>query len=326
MSTNIQTTDHDPRNFVDRMGFFAIRPAVLEEYIWDLGLPRAAERVFFLHWVEGKRSGDWCSEIPLKVVAARCRLDESTVTKAYQVLIEHDLIRRDNTRRDPNNRFQQAVAITEVRIPRALTSQLSRMPRRQQVRSLESVKTTAAPSPAQSAAIPERRLDAATIQRQRAVVRKLTGEDGRAFMAAVNTGRTSMTFSPSCLLNSEERKVVSEALEAAAGAPRKPVDPPRSIPVGTCKLSASAPNRRLSLMEYARLQSKVRDVVPDTDAAEAIRQVAWSIQNGSMRAYPFYKALNTAAKLIREGAWTRPSRMPPNWTFLAAVPETCVQA
>ena len=117
MSMESLRTDHDPRSYVARCGFFTQRPAVVEEYLWELGLPTAAERVFWFHWREGMRAGDWCSSVPIKVVATRCRLDVSTVTRAYQVLKAHQLLRRESAGRDPNNPFQQATAVTEVRLP-----------------------------------------------------------------------------------------------------------------------------------------------------------------------------------------------------------------
>jgi len=36
--------------------------------------------------------------------------------------------------------------------------------------------------------------------------------------------------------------------------------------------------------------------------------------------------VNIALKKIREGASSRPNRMPPNWAHLAALPETCSAA
>jgi len=37
-------------------------------------------------------------------------------------------------------------------------------------------------------------------------------------------------------------------------------------------------------------------------------------------------AVNIALKKLREGAWTRPNRMPPNWMIAAARPEICSAA
>ena len=75
----------------------------------------------------------------LKRVAAECCVDPSTVTRAYQVLKRLGLIVRQDPGRDEANPFQQATAITEVRIPRALLTELHRAPNRH---------TRSSPSPA----------------------------------------------------------------------------------------------------------------------------------------------------------------------------------
>src|SRR5271155_6127758 len=110
--------ERDVRTQLSQEKFFSLRPKPLERWIWERGIPQAAERVFWLHWEEGMRRGDWCSELALKAVARECCVDLSTVTRAYQVLKKLDLIRREDPGRDTRNPFQQAVAITEVRIPR----------------------------------------------------------------------------------------------------------------------------------------------------------------------------------------------------------------
>ena len=86
MPTENPTSSHDPRDRLVREKYFSLRPKPLERYLWQQGLPQAAERVFWLHWEEGMRNRDWCSEVPLKRVAALCCIDTSTVTRAYQVL------------------------------------------------------------------------------------------------------------------------------------------------------------------------------------------------------------------------------------------------
>jgi hypothetical protein len=317
-------TDHDPRSYVARCGFFTQRPAVVEEYLWELGLPTAAERVFWFHWREGMRAGDWCSSVPIKVVATRCRLDVSTVTRAYQVLKAHQLLRRESAGRDPNNPFQQATAVTEVRLPSELVTQLSRMPRRIAGRPVDKPATVSRPAPAAPPApdpVAVAPLDSTARKRLMALARKLNGEDGRRFLAALNTRQTTMEFSPDCQLTAEERLVICEHLAHSAAAPV--AEPVLEAPAPQLPSAALSPPRRLSLIELARLQAKVRDVVAATDAPEAMRQVAWSIQFGALRRYPVYMALNIAAKKLREGCWSRPNRMPPNWTFLTAVPGLC---
>src|SRR5271155_1935366 len=95
----IETT-WDPRAVLVRDKYFTLHPKPLERWLWQQGLPQAAERIFWLHWQEGTRSGDWCSEIPIKVVARECSIDPSTVTRAYQLLKAKGLIRREDPGRD----------------------------------------------------------------------------------------------------------------------------------------------------------------------------------------------------------------------------------
>lgn len=319
MSAEMPNAGHDPRSYVARYGFFTQRPDVVEEYLWELGLPTAAERVFWFHWREGMRSGDWCSSVPIKVVAARCKLDVSTVTRAYQVLKSHQLIQRESSGRDPNNPFQQATAVTEVRLPRALVTQLSRMPKRFAAKATERpVARVERPAPAPQPAVLDRPAPSRNLVTS--LIRKLRGADSRAFMAALNARAASMAFSPTCSLTDAERSVLNEWLAHLA---RQPVEAPRREAPAPLPPAAQVGPRRLSMIELARLQAKVRDVVVGAEAPEVMRQVAWSMQFGALRRYPPAMALNVAAKKLREGCWSRPNKMPPNWTFLAAVPGLC---
>ena len=104
----------------------------LERWLWAQGIPASAERVFWLHWHEGMKTGTWCSEVPIRRVAAECCLDVSTVTRAYQLLVRIGCLRRTDPGRDAANPFQQATAVTEVRIPRELLVELDRHPNRAQ--------------------------------------------------------------------------------------------------------------------------------------------------------------------------------------------------
>src|ERR1017187_8765566 len=119
---------HDPRVVLKRDKYFSLRPRPLEQWLWRQGVAPSAERVFWLHWHEGMRNADWCSEIPIRRVAQQCCLDVSTVTRSYQLLSGLGLIRRADPGRDPANPFQQATAVTEVRVPRELLVELDRHP------------------------------------------------------------------------------------------------------------------------------------------------------------------------------------------------------
>src|ERR1700690_2593654 len=90
----------DPRVALVRTKYFSQYPQPLERWLWKQGLPQAAERVFWLHWSEGRRNGDWCSEIPVRRVALECCVDPSTVTRSYKLLKAKGLIRREDPGRD----------------------------------------------------------------------------------------------------------------------------------------------------------------------------------------------------------------------------------
>ena len=122
--------ERDARTQLSREKYFSLRPKPLERWIWERGIPQTAERVFWVHWEEGMRRGDWCSELSLRQVARECAVDTSTVTRAYQALKHLGLVRREDPGRDPENPFRQSIAITEVLIPRELLVNLSRFPNR----------------------------------------------------------------------------------------------------------------------------------------------------------------------------------------------------
>jgi len=77
----------DPRTRLCQEKFFTQRPKPLERWLWRRRVPAAAERVFWFHWSEGARNGDWCSQFALHFVAHECEVDISTVTRAYQTLL-----------------------------------------------------------------------------------------------------------------------------------------------------------------------------------------------------------------------------------------------
>jgi hypothetical protein len=51
-----------------------------------------------------------------------------------------------------------------------------------------------------------------------------------------------------------------------------------------------------------------------------MRQVVWSVEAGALRRFETRHALHIALKKIREGRWTRPHRMPPNWARALSQP------
>ena len=55
----------DPRRVLTEDKHFTLRPKPLERWIWERKIPPTAERIFWVHWEEGMRRRDWCSELAL---------------------------------------------------------------------------------------------------------------------------------------------------------------------------------------------------------------------------------------------------------------------
>jgi hypothetical protein len=339
-----QETSHDPRDRLVRDKYFSLRPKPLERWLWQQNMPQAAERVFWLHWEEGMRNRDWCSQLSLKQVARLCCVDTSTVTRAYQVLKGLELIRREDPGRDPENPFQQATAVTEVRIPRELVTQLSASPNRPPknatapIIATGSVMTgagepprakTAPGAPESVSSAPVRakehvptRPRPTRVEMQALWSRTSATERSRFFTASRN-GTTAIEFDAETRLTPEDRGELLLQLEQMARTHRAP-PPATSNSARTSPISQGyAKPRRLSPLEIARARKRVLEAVPATAVSEILRQVVWAVEEGALRRFEMPLAVNIALKKIRQGAWSRPNRMPPNWARLAALPETC---
>jgi hypothetical protein len=315
---------HDPRSVLVKRKYFSLHPKPLERWLWKQSLPPAAERVFWLHWEAGMQNGDWCSEIPLKRVAFECCVDPSTVTRAYQILKALELIRREDPGRDPNNPFQQATAITEVKLPRELVAELSKSPNRpsksEATAPMEAgAQTVDQPSPEAS---PKARFSRG--QSQAMWSRASAGERARYF-AASRDRLTALEFDANTQLTPEDRgEILSQLAQIAAARPTASQVKP---------VTAAAPKgpRRLSVLELARVRRQIQDLVPSTTSPEVLRQVVWAVEHGALQRFAVSLAVNIALKKIREGAWARPHRMPPNWLprqlkAANAQPEPCSAA
>jgi hypothetical protein len=308
----------------------------LERWLWQQGLPQAAERVFWLHWEEGQRHGDWCSEIPLKRVANICCIDSSTVTRAYQLLKNLGLIRRDSAGRDPDNPFQQATAITEVRIPRDLLTELVRAPNRAIVTrakadgsgvgetALHPAGTPAAGTPA-STAPPAPGIPRPTRQQTQVIWAKTSDGERSRFFTASRDGLTCIEFDPDTRLTATDRSQLLAQLQQLASARSTPTPAASAAPKASRRIPI-APRRRLSLLELARTRKRIQETVPGSHASETLSQVIWAVEEGALRRFELPLALNIALKKIREGYWTKPSGMPSNWARIGTRTEACSAA
>ena len=337
--------NRDPRVRLIREKYFSIRPRPLERWLWSQGVPASAERVFWLHWQEGVQRGDWCSEIPLRRVARECNLDVSTVTRAYQLLAKMGCIRRTDPGRDPANPFQQATALTEVRLPRELLAELDRHPnRRYNSRKTEDIETERAlgANAAQPVSETVTSTESASAEysnpqssnplaglRGRDRVRALSqltdamsANEREAYQQAMRMHRASMTFDTESKLTEKGRAMVLQVLASMAAAPA-PTDSKGSA----ATVGVEPRRRKLPLFELARLKRDIQIASSSTQGGpELLRQVMWSVEAGALRRFSARHAINIALKKIREGTWTRPHRMPPNWVpALSAVADagTC---
>lgn len=310
----------DPRAALVAQKYFSLYPKPLERWLWQQGLPQSAERVFWLHWQAGMRSSDWCSEIPIRVVARECGIDPSTVTRAYQLLKSRGLIRREDPGKDPQNPFCQATAITEVRLPREFLCELSRSPNRpnktprrpsdgerQPARATEASAPATASMKVQASGDRQRPCDRPSRDKMRALWSRASASESAKFYAASRDRLTAMEFDPETKLTPEDRGYLLAQLSQLAIARPAPT-PQRATAVAT----AAGP-RRLSVLDLARTRRLVFEAVSGTEREEVLRQVIWAVEEGALRRFDTRLALNIALKKIREGAWSKPSRIPPNW-------------
>lgn len=305
---------NDPRTTLVKTKYFSLHPKPLERWLWKQALPPAAERVFWLHWEAGMQNGDWCSEIPLKRVAFECCVDPSTVTRAYQLLKALELIRREDPGRDPNNPFQQATAITEVKLPRELITELATSPNRPSTQAKFISKADPIPSVQPPIAPPKARLNRE--QSQALWSRASAAERSRYFVASRDR-LTSFEFDVNTQLSPEDRGEILAQLAQLAAA--RPTSSPTK---GAAAAQPQGP-RRLSVLELARVRRQIQAVVPTASSPEILRQVIWAVEQGALQRFTVNLAINIALKKIREGAWAKPHRMPPNWR---AQPEPCSAA
>lgn len=312
----------DPRVTLMRDKFFTMRPKPLERWLWQQGLPASAERVYWFHWDLGARNGTWCSQVPLRVVARECCLDPATVTRAYQLLRRLELVRREDPGRDPRNPFQQATAVTEIRVPRELIQGLAREPNRRSSRingdaaaPAPVVPSAAAPTPAVPVAQPSR-------DESREIFARLSAGERSRFAAASAHRRATLEFDADTRLTAPERAHVLATLDSLARAR------PAGAPLPDAAVAVPRPHapRRLSALDVIRVHKGLQTLAAarsEAAPASLLGEVVYAAEEGALAKYPVPLALNIALKKIREGAWSSPHRMPPDWSLRRALPETC---
>jgi hypothetical protein len=305
----------DPRVTLMREKYFTMRPKPLERWVWQQGLPASAERVFWYHWDLGAQNATWCSQVPLRIVARDCCLDPATVTRAYQLLKRLGLVRREDPGRDPRNPFQQATALTEVRVPRELALGLSREPNRR-------VSRVAEPPPeAPPASAPAPVVPPPGREESRRIFARLSGGERSRFAAASTHRRTALEFDADTQLTPPERAHVLATLESLARARPAPV----SAPSGAIRVGP----RRLTALEVLKVEKGLRTLAEaraEAPAPGVLGEIVYAAEEGALAKYPVPLAVNIALKKLREGTWASPHRMPPDWHLRRALPVPCSAA
>ena len=298
----------DPRACLVREKYFSLRPKPLEQWLWRRRVSATAERVFWFHWTEGARSGDWCSQVALHYVAQYCEIDASTVTRAYQSLKRLGLLRRTDPGRDPRNRFQQATAVTEVLIPRELAAALSTFPNRPRVTAAtvapaspkELASATPQPLVADKPANPYAHLN---VKEQRARVQGLaqcmSEPERQRWHAALCGTNPRLEFDSDTEV---PQAIQAEILQYLASRP--PTASPD--PVIPARAPTTTGPRRLGIFELARMRRALQRIVGIDEAAELSRQVLWAVEEGALRKFSSAHAINIALKKLRENQWSRP--------------------
>jgi hypothetical protein len=161
----------------------------------------------------------------------------------------------------------------------------------------------------------------------------MSPEEQRQFHEAQRLHSGAIDFDEASRLSAEQRGRVLQWLGICA------LKPAVSSPVPGASAGEAPPRgpRKLTVFELARLRRELQALVEPAAVTERLREVTWSIEEGALQRFQSLHAMRIALKKIRDGLWTRPNRMPPNWARAltraglgggegCAYPETCRSA
>ena len=205
----------------------------------------------------------------------------STVTRAYQLLKSHGLIRREDPGRNPNNPFCQATAITEVRLPREFISEFAQSPNRSSRPRLAQASSAQIPTyrpPQHTGRAAYHPASTATKPRgYEGMWGRVSDTERARFFTASRDRLTTLEFDPDTRLTAEDRAQILAQLAQFATA--------RPTPTALAeRAQAVFGPRRLSVLEFARTRKRFLDTVPAAAAPELLRQVMWAVEQGALAA------------------------------------------
>jgi hypothetical protein len=71
--------------------------------------------------------------------------------------------------------------------------------------------------------------------------------------------------------------------------------------------------RPICTFSLAYLRKHLTQHLPAADVDAKFREIIWAVEEGALVKFEPRMAINIALKKLKEGVWTRPNRMPPNW-------------
>jgi hypothetical protein len=92
---------------------------------------------------------------------------------------------------------------------------------------------------------------------------------------------------------------------------------------------ARAASRRITALELVRVQKGLRTLAAARNESAPnglFGEVIYAVEEGALARFPVPLAVNIALKKIREGLWSSPNRMPPDWQARRALAEPCTAA
>ena len=101
---------------------------------------------------------------------------------------------------------------------------------------------------------------------------------------------------------------------------------PPAAPTGLRPASAPARPRRLTALEVMQVGKSLRTLAAARAEAPPeglLVEVVFAAEEGALARFPVPLAVNIALKKIREGVWSSPHRMPPDWSLRRALAVTC---
>ena len=87
--------------------------------------------------------------------------------------------------------------------------------------------------------------------------------------------------------------------------------------------------RRLTALEVLKVQKGLRTLAEaraETEGPAVLGEIVYAAEEGALAKYPVPLAVNIALKKLREGTWSSPHRMPPDWHLRRALPVPCSAA